>query len=65
MYKVKTDKAASVLGWQWGGRGLREEGEKVLPLSSFLLVPGLDGIVFCTHAETLASADLEGILEMK
>lgn len=39
--------------------------EKVLALSSFLLIPSADGIVFCTHAETLASADLEGILEMK
>lgn len=39
--------------------------QKVLALSSFLPIPSADGIVFCTHAETLASADLEGILEMK
>jgi len=48
-----------------GREGAEGIGEKVLAVSSFLLTPSPDGIVFRTHAETLASADLEGILEMK
>lgn len=38
------------------GRGL---------VRSLLSLPTPAHIIFCTHAEVLASADLEGILEMK